>query len=94
MTSDAQAKAIDRQLERDAADAAIVDDADFDGYYPEVEVQLTGEDGNAFFIISRTMRALRKAGVPRQHVEAFRIEAMSGDYNNVLNTVAKWVTVL
>lgn len=92
MISEAQARAIDRQLEREDADAAKVDDADFDGYYPEVEVQLTGEDDNGFIIVGRTMTAMRKAGVPRQHIETFRIEAMSGNYDHLLRTVMKWVS--
>ena len=92
MMSQAQANAISRQLEREARDAAKVDDADFDGYYPEVEVQLTGEDDNGFVIVARVMKALRRHGVPRQHIEAFRIEATSGDYNHLLQTVMKWVS--
>jgi hypothetical protein len=62
--------------------------------YPDVEVQLTGEDGNAFFIIGRIGKALRRAGVPAEEVEAFGKEAMGGDYNNVLQTAMKWVSVL
>lgn len=61
--------------------------------YPEVEVQLTGEDGNAFFIISRVRQALRRHGVPDEEIEAFSEEAMSGDYDHVLQTVMKMVEV-
>lgn len=59
----------------------------------EVEVQLTGEDGNAFFIIGRVRSALKKAGASKAEIEEFSNEAMSGDYNNVLNTCRKWVHV-
>lgn len=62
--------------------------------YPNIKVQLTGEDGNAFSVIGRTARALRRAGVPDAEVDEFRDEAMAGDYDNVLQTAMKWVDVL
>ena len=61
--------------------------------YPDVLVPLSDEDGNAFFIISRVGAALRKARVPSADIDAFRKEAMSGDYDNVLQTVMRWVSV-
>ena len=61
--------------------------------YPNVTVRLVGEDGNAFFIIGRVGAALRRAGVPNEEIEAFRREAMSGDYDNVLATCLRWVEV-
>lgn len=61
--------------------------------YPNIEVQLTGEDGNAFMMIGRTMRALRRGGVDHDEIDQFSEEAHSGDYENVLTTIAKWVTV-
>ena len=39
--------------------------------YPNVHVQLSGEDGNAFFIISRARRALKKAKIPDDEINAF-----------------------
>jgi hypothetical protein len=61
--------------------------------YPNVRVQLTGEDGNAYFIIVSVARALRAAKVPKDEIQAFQIEATSGDYNNVLRTCMRWVEV-
>lgn len=61
--------------------------------YPNVEVQLTGEDGNAFFIMGRVSKALRKEGVAKDEIEAFQKEAMSGDYDNLLRTCMKYVNV-
>lgn len=61
--------------------------------YPNVDVQLSGEDGNAFFIIGKTRRALRKAGVPDEEVEQFTEEAESSDYENLLRVVGEWVNV-
>lgn len=61
--------------------------------YPEVKVELVGQDGNAFAIIGRVSQALRRAGVKSEEVDAFRTEAMSGDYNHLLGTCMKWVDV-
>ena len=61
--------------------------------YPDVEVRLVGEDGNAIFIIARVSRALKRAGVSKDEVSEFRAEAMSEDYDNVLQTAMKWVEV-
>lgn len=61
--------------------------------YPEVSVQLRGEDGKAFFIITRVQRALKNAGVSTDEIDQFVDEAMSGDYSNVLRTAMKWVDV-
>ena len=60
--------------------------------YPEVEVRLSGEDGNAFFIIARVAKALKGAGVSADDVQRFRAEAMAGDYDNVLSTCSAWVS--
>lgn len=62
--------------------------------FPHIEVQLSGEDGNAFLIVSRVRRALRQAGVSEIDVEAFFNEALSGDFHHVIRTVSKTVTVL
>jgi hypothetical protein len=61
--------------------------------YPNITVQLTGEDGNAFAVIGRVRQALKRAGVPSAEVTLFSDEAMSGDYDNVLTTAMKWVNV-
>jgi hypothetical protein len=61
--------------------------------YPEIEVQLSGEDGNAFMLIGLVSRSLRRAGVSSSEIEVFSNEAMSGDYDNVLRTCMRWVSV-
>lgn len=60
--------------------------------YPDVTVQLTGHDGNAFAIIGTVNRALRHAG-HGDETKAFTEEATSGDYDNVLRTAMRWVNV-
>ena len=59
--------------------------------YPDIEVQLSGEDGNAFFIIGRVRKAMRKAGLPDETIESFTAEATNGNYDNVLATVMRYV---
>ena len=61
--------------------------------YPNVKVNLSDEDGNAFSIIARVRRALLKAGVRPDQIEEFCTEAMSGDYDHLLQTAMKWVDV-
>ena len=55
--------------------------------YPDVFVQLTGEDGNAFAILGRVRRALKKAGVDKAEIKQFTDEATRGDYSHLLATV-------
>ena len=62
--------------------------------YPDVEVQLSGEDGNAFMLIGKTRRALKRHDVSDEEIEQFSTEATSGDYNNVIATIGRWVTVI
>jgi hypothetical protein len=50
-------------------------------------VQLSGEDGNAMFIISRCRVAAKAAGWDKERIDAFTNEAMSGNYDHVLQTV-------
>lgn len=61
--------------------------------YPDVKVQLSEQDGNAFAIIGRVRRALEKAQVSDSEIEAFSAEATSGDYDHLLQTAMKWVNV-
>lgn len=58
--------------------------------YPRVKVKLSGEDGNAFAIIARCCNAARRAGLSRSDLDAFRLEATSGDYDNVIATAMRW----
>ena len=59
--------------------------------YPNIRVQMVGRDGNAFSIIGRVTKALRNARVPVEERKKFQAEATKTDYNNVLQTVMKWV---
>lgn len=61
--------------------------------YPDIEVRLSGHNGNAYYIIGRVKNALRRARVPDSKVQKFIEQAMSGNYDNLLATCMKWVTV-
>ena len=60
--------------------------------YPDIEVQLSGGDGNAMVIIARVAKAIHRAEGEAAG-SAFASEAMSGDYDNVLQTAMRWVDV-
>ena len=57
-----------------------------------IHLKLTGEDGNAFFILGSARQALRRAR--RSDLwEQFNKEATSGDYTNLLATCMKYFVV-
>jgi hypothetical protein len=58
--------------------------------YPEVSVQLVGQDGNAFSILGRCKRAAQRGNVPPEEVDSFMKEATSGDYDHLLATCMAW----
>lgn len=74
-------------------DEEVVVEDDQGAKFPHVHVKLVGEDGNAFAILGRVQRELRRGGATPEQVKEFFDEATSGDYNVVLATVMKWVTV-
>ena len=61
--------------------------------YPQVEVELVGNDGNAFAILGNVSKAMRRAKIEKSEIDAFMTEAMGGDYDNLLQTCMKWVSV-
>ncbi len=62
--------------------------------YPDITVQLSGEDGNALYILGRVGRALRRAGISNDEIEAFYKEAQEQpSYDALLQFVMKTVDV-
>jgi hypothetical protein len=59
--------------------------------YPNVHVRLVGEDGNAFSIMGRVARVMRRAGVGKDEIDAYTKEALSGDYDHLLATTMRTV---
>lgn len=62
--------------------------------YPEIEVQLTGNDGNAYAIMGSVRRALKRAKISADEIDEYMKQSMSGDYDNLLRVAMSWVTVL
>lgn len=60
--------------------------------YPDIVVQLSGEDGNAFFIMGRVRKALKRANVSAEEIEQYIQQSTSGDYDNLLRVAMEWVT--
>lgn len=61
--------------------------------HPHVVVKLVGTDGNSFSILARVRGAMRRAKVPDDDVKACMTEAVAGDYDHLLRTIMRWVTV-
>ena len=61
--------------------------------FPDIEVQLSGEDGNAFSIMGRVMKAMRRAGISKDEIDKYKAEATSGDYDNLLQVTMTTVEV-
>ena len=59
----------------------------------DIKVELTGINGNAFSILGKVIRALKKGGATSEQIEEFQAEATSGDYDHLLQTCMKWVDV-
>ena len=60
----------------------------------DIEVELIGQDGNAFAVMGAVARALRRARVPSEEIDQYHKEAMSGDYDNLLRVTAEWVEIV
>ena len=61
--------------------------------YPDIEIQLIGNSSNAGAIMGAVSDALREAGVSPSEIGEFRMQAMSGSYDDLLRTVMRWVVV-
>lgn len=61
--------------------------------YPEIKVELVGQDGNAFAVLAAVRKELRRNDVSDKEIKEFFDEATAGDYDHLLRTVMEWVTV-
>ena len=61
--------------------------------YPDITVELIGQNGNAFNILGICLRAMREADLPQEERDAFEKEATSGNYDHLLATCIKWFNV-
>lgn len=60
--------------------------------YPNITIDLSDQDGNAFAIIGTCTLALKRNGL-RDQVKPFVLEATSGDYQKLFNTIFSWFSV-
>lgn len=61
--------------------------------YAHITVPLVGEDGNAFAILGRVIKAMKRHMISEEEIKEFKKEAMSSNYDHLLQTVIKWVSV-
>lgn len=59
----------------------------------DIDVNLIGQNGNAFVILGLVSKALRRAGASPAEIEEFQKEAMASDYDHLLRTAMAWVNV-
>lgn len=59
----------------------------------DITVSLTTENGNAHNILGVMIAAMRRAKVPNDKIEEFKKDAMSKDYDHLLQTCMHWVNV-
>lgn len=63
--------------------------------YPHITVELTDMDSNVYALIGGTTRAMRRAGVSPDEVDAFRDEALASEsYDQVIQTIMRTVNVV
>lgn len=58
--------------------------------YPNIRVQLTCHDSNAFMILGLCRRAAKSAGLTQEEIDAFYQEATSGDHSHLIQTAMRW----
>ncbi|RZB34871.1 MAG: hypothetical protein SRB1_00639 [Desulfobacteraceae bacterium Eth-SRB1] len=57
-------------------------------------VKLVGEDGNAFAVMGKVRKALRKAGADQEYIDSFIDKSMAGDYNHLLGVAMEYADVI
>ena len=60
----------------------------------DIEVELIGNDGNAFSIMGAVTKAMQRAGVSREEQDEYFKQATAGDYDQLLVTTMEWVEVV
>ena len=54
---------------------------------------MIGTDGNAFSILGRVQKALRKAGADEEYIQKYQDEATSGNYDHLLLVTVGYVQI-
>ena len=58
--------------------------------YEKPTVQLSGNNGNAHFVMGAVAKAILKAGATDQEVKEYREKSTSGDYDNLLRVAMEY----
>ena len=58
------------------------------------QVELIGQDGDAFAIMGTVSKALRKAGADSEYIKQYTDAATSGDYDNLLQVTMEYVDII
>lgn len=58
------------------------------------ELSGVGPGGNAFALMGKVTSALRDAKYHKDEIERFRKEATSGDFENLIETIERWVEIV
>lgn len=62
--------------------------------FPEVSVELVGQDGNVGNLMGIVTRAMKEAGVDREDIAAFRTDVFDcGSYDEVLTLIGNTVSI-
>lgn len=61
--------------------------------YPQIKVKLVGKDSNSFSILANVLGEMKRHKLSAEERRTFFDEAMKGDYNHLLQTCMKWVTI-
>ncbi|MCR8549240.1 hypothetical protein M4578_15485 [Salipiger sp. P9] len=59
--------------------------------YPNINLQLSGVEGNALAILARCAHAARKAGLDRDQIARFRSKATSGYHDDLIQVALRWL---
>lgn len=61
--------------------------------YPQITVNLTSIDGNAYSILGAVTKKIKRYGIAQSLIDEFLKEAESGDYDHLIQTVMQYVNV-
>ncbi len=61
--------------------------------HPNISVKLIGMDGNALAILGKVVNSMKKEKLSSEEIKQFQIEALSGNYDHLLQTCMKWVNI-
>lgn len=61
--------------------------------YPNITVQFTGADGNAYNLLGLVRKALIENDVPAGDIANFMMDATSGNYDHLIQVCFGWVNI-